>query len=170
MADRVKDRRFQQHMATHLAENVAAWGIGRVGGAALAHVAQAHGINPEVASIGGEAIVQALAGTAIKAIVDKNSRNPKAMAVGLASELGAALAGKIAHHQAAHLLEEGSRQFAKVVGPLLAGKAAGIGTKTGVSGTAKKLLRTDSLGTLTDEDLATLWMLAIVGLSVKYSL
>lgn len=164
--ERATDRHFQEHLATHVAENVGAWGVGRIGGGALAKVAEAHGIDPEVARVGGEAIVQALAGTAIKAIVEKE-RDPKKLAVAMAAELGAAIAGKVAHHEVEHMVHEGSARLAKLAGPLLAGKGAGIGVNQAIGYAGRKLFRLDSLGALSEQDLETLWLLAILGLSVR---
>jgi hypothetical protein len=129
-----------KHQGIHLAENIAAWKVGKVVGGAIAGVAASHGANPEAARLLAETGIQALTATAIS-LIDPSKRKPRDVAAKLVAEAGAAFVGKTAHggmESAAASL--GASAKVESIAALLAGKTGGIGTNVGLvrSGAADK--------------------------------
>jgi len=139
VAKRVADPKFREHLVSEFAENV--------GGALIARVAESHGIDPNLAEMAGNVIAKTVTGTAMRVFAEKE-RDPAKLAVGLAADLGSALAGQMIPEDADRLVHQG---VSKMVG-------------TAVTQAGRKITRTDAL---TESDLETLLMLAILGLSVR---
>jgi hypothetical protein len=132
---RVKD--FAIHEGDEVGRNVAAWKAGKVIGGAVANHAIAMGADPMAAQLISETVVQA--GTATALWAAQQARKGTLTAEGLAAyfvqQSAAAALGKMAHHEAEHWLHTYNAQaIAQQVGPILAGKGAGLGT---VATTAK---------------------------------
>ena len=118
------------HAAEHLGENIAAWGVGKTLGGAIASIAAQHGVQPELARLISESTVQSLTATAIYA--SKGKRTPGELAKKFIAETAAAFVGKMAHTGVDDALMGGDDEFREIAA-LFAGKASGIATNTGVS-------------------------------------
>lgn len=133
--ERVKD--FAIHEGDEVGRNVAAWKVGKVVGGAVANHAISMGADPMAAQLISETVVQA--GTATALWATQQARKGKLTGQGLAAyfiqQSAAAALGKMAHHESDHWLHNyGAQEMAQQVGPILAGKGAGLGT---IAATAK---------------------------------
>lgn len=129
-----------KHQGIHLAENIAAWKVGKVVGGAISAVAVSHGANPEAAKLLAETGIQALTATALS-LRDPSKRKPRDVAAKFVAEAGAAFIGKTAHggmESAAAAL--GASAKVEAIAALISGKAGGIGTNVALtrSGTADR--------------------------------
>lgn len=132
-----KLKKEAKHQGIHLAENIAAWKVGKVVGGAIAGVAASHGANPEAAKLVAETGIQALTATALS-LRDPSKRKPRDVAAKFVAEAGAAFVGKAAHggmESAAASL--GASAKVQGIASLLSGKAGGIGTNVGLTRSGK---------------------------------
>lgn len=170
------------HLGEHVGENVISWGVGRVVGGAISHLATAHGIDPGIARVVSEAGVQALTATVLHAR-KKEHRSPSELASKFISEVAGATVGKFAHSGVDDAIMGGDEDV-KRFAALLAGKGGGaITTATAASAleaqgrTLKNLMgrfrnRRDHLDSgvdlqLTPQEQEALFWLTIAGLLVK---
>jgi hypothetical protein len=121
--------------ATHLAQNIAAWKVGKIAGAGISQVAARYGVPEPIGQLFGETAVQALTATALHAASHKGARNPKDLLTTFVAEAGAAFVGKVAHGSVETF---GGHSSTAALGALLAGKGGGLGTNLALlrSGTA----------------------------------
>lgn len=101
----------------------------------------AHGVDPEVAKLGTETLIQATAITALS-LREKKKRNTKDIAATFATEVSAALIGKMSHGGTESLSEQLiANERATAISALLAGKVGGIATAVGAqrSGASDKV-------------------------------
>lgn len=120
------------HLGEHVGENVISWGVGRVVGGAISHLATAHGIDPGIARVVSEAGVQALTATALHAR-KKEHRSPSELASKFISEVAGATVGKFAHSGVDDAIMGGDEDV-KRFAALLAGKGGGAVATTTAAG------------------------------------
>lgn len=118
-----------RHIAEHLSEAAVAWKIGKTVGPFVSTAIQnKFGIPREVSETVAESLVQALSSVAIQARrIEKADEFVEKLLV----EFTAAFAGKVSHSSLDNALS--SEQFRQAIStylPILAGKAAGIGSAT----------------------------------------
>lgn len=130
------------HQADHVGQMTTAWAIGKHVGGAIAQVATAHGADPLAAQIMSETVVQAGAATALFAASGARfssgeaSPTPMDLAAYFVQQSAAAFVGKMAHHEADHLLQAyNASELVHQTGAIAAGKGAGVGTAVAASKT-----------------------------------
>lgn len=115
-----------KHVAEHLGENVAAWGVGKVVGGAIAQVGIRHGLEPSFSKQIAESGVQALTATLIHARNKKN-RNAQELGTYFIAQAGAAFFGKMAHSGVDDAIAGGD-ETVRAIASAAAGKGTGIAT------------------------------------------
>lgn len=130
------------HAADHIAENVVSWKVGKVVGGAIAQAAITHGAPEVVTEILAETAIQATAATALHYAKNRDS-SARDLASHFVQQATAAFLGKDAHFFAEQRMEELSASvlYQQLV-PLISGKAAGVGTASGLgrSGLDRKVV------------------------------
>lgn len=159
-----------KHVAEHLGENVAAWGVGKVVGGAIAQVGVKHGLDPEFSKQISETAVQALTATLIHAR-KKENRNAKELSTYFMAQTAAAYLGKSAHKNIDESLL-GADAHVRQIAAMAAGKGTGIGIASGAKRTLSNLVnrfnvRSDSAtrnNPLTAEEHEALFTLSLLGI------
>ena len=159
-----------KHIGEHLGENVAAWGVGKVVGGAIAQVGVKHGLDPVMSKQVAESAVQALTGTLIHAR-KKENRNLKELSTYFIAQSAAAYLGKNAHSAFDESMFLKADDQVRSIAAMAAGKGTGMGTMSGAKRTLNKLVdrftrRTDAMNEspLTEQEHEALFTLTLYGI------